>query len=224
MGYKVFITYKYGDKEVYPLENITDTRVRDYVDSLQEILSDQDHINKGEADGTDLSDFKNSTIESKLRDKIYDSSITIVMISKNMMEYGKSEDDQWIPWEISYSLKEHSRDGVTSRTNAMLAVVLPDKNGSIDYFLVENSCTKCNVTMHNTGVLFEILRNNMFNQKKPDVTSCENHTGAVYSGYCSYIHVVKWSSFISDPDTYLKIAKEINDNIDQYDIQKQPLS
>lgn len=222
MGRKIFVTYKYGDTSVLALENITTTKVRDYVDVLQTLIEDEDHINKGENDGESLADFKDSTIESKLRDKIYDSSITIAVISRGMKDSTLREKDQWIPWEISYSLKEHSRDGRKSQTNAVLAVVLPDQNGSYSYYLEDDTCSACHCRNLKTDFLFRIMKNNMFNIKNPTRSDCTNHDAASkpYTGYSSYIHSVKWSDFKADIGKYIDIAYEINGKIDDYVITK----
>lgn len=229
MSYKIFVSYKYGDTNVQSLKfnfpypsaktwilapNYEPTKVRDYVTKLQDLLEKNHHINKGEADNESLANFKDSTIASKLRNKIFDSSVTIVMISPGMKEYGKLERDQWIPWEISYSLCEYGRNGRTSHTNAMLAVVLPDRNGSYSYCLDERPET----TVIYTDNLFEILRKNMFNQKIPSIR--QKNGIYIYSGESCYIPCVKWSDFKLNPNLYIERVIKIRDNIDDYNICK----
>ena len=96
MGRKIFISYKYADSNV---ENISENKsfweactVRNYVDKIEQDLKDKtEHIYKGESDGEDLSQLAPSTIWDKLKDRIYDSTLTIVMLSKGMKENFKEE-------------------------------------------------------------------------------------------------------------------------------------
>ena len=225
MGKKIFVSYKYSDSSVYPLARAPlYTTVRHYVDELQELLTEGDHINKGEADGEDLSDFKDSTIESSLRDKIYDSSVTVILISPNMKETWSAESNQWIPWEVSYSLKEHSRNRRTSGSNALLAVVLPDASNSYEYYLKQSKCTTCTFdngcTTHMTDRLFQILRDNTFNAKDPSTTDCGTHS-KTYSGEASYMTSVRWDSFKVNVGGCIDRAIRINDDIDSYTITKE---
>lgn len=222
MGRKIFVSYKYGDPNVLALPGLSQTKAKDYVNELQYLLEEHDHIYKGEQDGESLARFRDSTIETKLRDKIYDSSATIVLISPGM-KTGDPEDDQWIPWEISYSLKEHSRNGRTSKSNAMLAVVLPDRLGSYTYYIEEGICSHCSTQRLRTDKLFKILSKNMFNAKKPEHSNCENHSGStkIYTGDHSYIPSVKWDTFKNSVKVWLEKAERINDNIDGYDLVKE---
>jgi len=220
MAKKIFISYKHKDQDVKPIGWSSYCTVRDYVDFLETHLK-KDHIFKGEKDDEDLGKFKDETIESHLRNKIFDSSITIVLISKNMKEVGKSEDNQWIPWEIAYSLKEKTRENKTSTSNAMLAIILPDKNNNFSYFVEPIYCTYCEGTRLNTNILFSIIGNNMFNRKESKTYSC-NNCGLIYSGHDhSYIYPVKWNDFIKASNHYINHCLKINENIADYDITKQ---
>jgi len=211
VGNKIFVSYKYSDSKVKRLEGHYSTTVRDYVDILQNKIDRSDHIYKGEDDGENMSSLADATIGSKLGDKIFDSTVTIVFISKGMKE-NKPEKAQWIPWEVSYSLKEQSRKNQNSKTNAVLAVVLPDEYNSYEYFITENPYEK----KLNTNFLFEILRENMFNLKNKLKTTYSNGEQI----YPSYIHSVKWDNFINNINSYINIALKIRSHIDEYNIRK----
>ena len=223
MGRKIFVSYKHEDEDVEPLGGSNDIgTARDYVDKLEKKFAKDDNIFKGEKDDEDLSDFKDETIKSHLRDSIFDSTVTIVLISKNMQDEGEMERDQWIPWEISYSLKVIERKDGRSKTNAMLAVVLPDREGEYDYFVTEKECRYCGGTRTwKTGTLFPILRDNMFNRKKPNKKTC-NRTCGEYNLYGhSYIRPVKWDEFIGDVDGCVEGAVSIKEEMDSFDITKE---
>ena len=135
MGKKVFVSYKYADGNVAALPYNYGTTVRDYVTEFQKKLSLYGiGINKGEGDNEDLSYLEDNQIWEKLKDRIYDSSVTVVFVSPNMKEANKWEKSQWIPWEISYSLRETERNDRISRSNAIVAVVVPDKYGEYYYY------------------------------------------------------------------------------------------
>lgn len=225
MGKKIFVSYKYADNQVENLSIYVNSTVRDYVTKFEEVLDPSDNIYKGESDGEDLSTLSEDTIWQKLKDRIYDSSVTVIFISPGMKTSWESEKNQWIPWEISYSLKEVSRknkngDSVTSRSNAMVAVVLPDENGSYSYYLESKSCCESGCTTHHTDKLFTIIRKNKFNLKDANKELCD--TGStIWYGECSYIKAIKWNEFIKNYSTYIENACERQDNIDSYDICKE---
>ena len=227
MGHKIFVSYKYADSDVKQLTNswYHDT-VRTYVDKLEEYISEaSEHIYKGETEGEDLSGLSDDTIWEKLKDRIYDSTLTIVMISKGMRQTYLSDREQWIPWEISYSLKEVSRKNisgnmVTSSSNALLAIILPDTYGSYEYFTFKKTCCSNSCRSYKTNFLFEIMRENMFNIKRPNKKDCDDGS-TVYYGDSSYMTTVKWEDFIKDPESYINKAYDIQSKIEQYDVCKE---
>ena len=150
MGRKVFVSYKYKDSNVKMIPNVTQpTWPCDYVDYIKNKVLSRDDVYKGEKSDEDISSWTESAIWQHLKDKIYDSTITIVLISPNMKEPGRWQQSQWIPWEISFSIRETTRNNRTSQRNAILAVILPDKNGSFNYYDKNN--------------LFPILKSNIEN-------------------------------------------------------------
>ncbi len=180
--HKVFVSYKHGDKEVYPLpidlfgpytpgKEYTDRyTARGYVNEFERIAGDI-MIYKGEEDGEDLSCFSNDTIWNELKEKIFDSSLTVVFISPKMRKNDELEEQQWIPQEVRFSLRRSTRDGRTSQPNALLCVALPD--GNDDYRYVS--------TMKHFG----IIQRNRDNE---------------------YATFVFWTDFIKSPKHYIDLA------------------
>lgn len=229
MGRQVFVSYKYSDSLVQDLDiyesteffgkvikrKIT-TTARHYVDKITEILEDDDHIYKGEDDDESMETLADATIGSKLGDKIFASSVTIVLISKGMKNPYLQENDQWIPWEVSYSLKEQTRGDQRSKTNGVIALVLPDEAGSYEYYITRD--VECNCRQLNTPILFQIIRDNMFNIKQLDRRLCNGSW--VYSGDSSYIQSVKWGDFVTNPSKYIEKSIELRDRIDEFELRK----
>lgn len=219
MGKAIFVSYKYSDVNVFQLPDVIGTTTaRHYVDKLADLLEQEDYLYKGEDDGESMATLQDSTIASKLGDKIFRSSVTIVLISKGMKNDTIADKDQWMPWEVSYSLKEQSRDGGNSKTNAVLAVVLPDEYGRYSYYITENPL--CNSITYHTNTLFEILRLNMFNHKKKEDNIRHCNGQKIYEGNPSYIPSVKWENFKNNIDHYIGLAVTTRQNINEYDLMK----
>jgi len=220
MSYKIFISYKYADQDVYPLNGKYDTTVRSYVDVLENYFDkNTDHIYKGESDGEDLSDLSEESIWSKLRDRIYDSSITVVLASPNMRDYYTSEKDQWIAREMSYSLRETVRNDRTSHANGVVLLALPDSSGSYEYIVNHKDCCSATYNIWKTDCLFPIISANLFSRRKMERIPCLNNH-AIYRGEPSYIVMAKWADITdgSALKVLLDRAIAIRDSKDEYDV------
>lgn len=228
MARNYFVSYKYKDEKVQKLKdffyeevngsmqfNSRNTRVRDYVDLLQNKIG-SDHINLGERDGESLEDFLDHEIESELKRRIRQCSVTIVMISKGMRLTGKTQKEQWIPWEISYSLRTVPTGGNTKQMNAVIGVVLPDESGTYDWYYTNNP--NCNCTTHHTGQLFSILKKNMFNIYEKEFKECQGIKIHI-TPECSFIKTVKWNDFMFNDNynSFIDKAIEIKDKKGLYD-------
>lgn len=201
MGRKIFISYKYSDNSVKQLFTYQTATARDYVDILQSKLErDGIHINKGEKDNESLAQFKDETIQTKLSNKIFDSSVTIVLLSPNMKEPRTDESDQWIPWEIAYSIRNKKRAFSSSKRNAILLVALPDQYDSYAY-------------VDNPRFYFKIIQQNRNNLK-------HRYPARYLKNGCSNSYILKcnWDNFISNVNYWINAAVEIKEHAEQYSI------
>ena len=229
MAHKIFASYKFGDSQVYQgldrkfwAKNASEATVRGYVNWIEEVVG-KDNIYKGESDGEPLAGKTDDQIWEYLKPMVHDSSVTLVVISPGMRNIFEPESEQWIPQEVRYSLWEVDRGDKTSTTNALLGVVLPDRNNSYSYVWGRSSCAHCqHIPMLNKEHFFNILKGNIFNRKGDDGNVCQGTLcySRIYDGDHSYLHLVRFPDFISAPNTYIGKALKIQGKKDEYDVEK----
>ena len=219
MEHKIFASYKFTDDQVANLAGQSNSIVRDYVDELAKLLTTSTHIYKGEYSNEAILE---ETVWEKLRNRILDSTMTIILISPGMIVPEVEEQDQWIPWEVSFSLRTTERkrpngETYTGGSNAMLAIVLPDTTGSYDYYLQRSTCCEKGCTIYHNHRIFAIMRDNMFNRKSEDKRICDVRS-TIWRGEHSYIRSIRWDDFIENLEPHLTAAYERQKNIKDYEI------
>lgn len=192
MAHKTFISYKYSE-------------ARNLRNSIIDALGDDAIYYQGETSiSPDLSDTSTENIKRNLTDMMYDTSVTIVIISPNM------KNSNWIDWEIEYSLKNITRKGRTSHTNGVVGVIMKFNGG---YSWLKTTSTNgdgCTSSSYDESKVYSIINNNRFNQN-PKKYSCDTcKTVNALTG--SYIAYVEEETFLSDPQKYIDNAYDKSEN------------
>jgi hypothetical protein len=200
MARKTFVSYKYSE-------------ARDLRDAIIDALGDDATYYQGEtSESPDLTDTSTENIKRNLRDMIYDTSVTIVVISPHV------NNSKWIDWEIEYSLKEITREDRTSRTNGLVGVIMKC-NGGYDWIVSHSSYDDgCKPRLIDDSKLYPIIKNNRFNLHPP-VYTCE-HCKTVDSLSGSYISLIEEGEFLKDPSKYIENAYDKSTRLDDYKICK----
>lgn len=194
MARKVFISFRCNDGHFYK-------------EKLEELFDKNENIiNCSESE--DRSRYTDSTIKSYLYSKLRGTSVTIVILTPESIEYRKNwlsnEIDDWIYDEVRYSLENRENN----RPNGLIAVYTP----SVEKMLIEKTPDSVRVNDFNN-----LVRKNMFNVlKKYKRNQIENKYDSNYDHYCS---LVSWNEFVSNPNKYIEIAEFKRDNIDRYEIK-----
>lgn len=200
MARKTFISYKYSE-------------ARKLRDTILGALGDDAQYYQGEtSDSPDLTDRTTDTIKKNLKDMMYGTSVTIVIISPNMRK------SQWIDWEIEYSLKEISRSDKTSRTNGIVGIVMK-YNGSYGWIETnQNNTDGCTPRIIDSNKLYSIINGNRYNLENPVYVCNECKTVDRLTG--SYISIVNEDDFLSNPDKYIDNAFDKSKDIKSFKITK----
>lgn len=192
MARKTFISYKYSEAQ-------------DLRDNIIKALGKDAQYYQGEtSDSPDLTDTSTENIKKKLKDMMYNTSVTIVIISPNIKK------SKWIDWEIEYCLKKITRKDRTSQRNGLIGVIKKE-NGNYDWF--KESITKsdgCNVFTYKNNLVYDIIKNNRANQD-PKQYNCDT-CKCIDALTGSYISLVEEDDFLSDPQKYIENAYNKSEN------------
>ena len=192
MARKTFISYKYSE-------------ARDLRDRIIWALGDDATFYQGEtSDSPDLTDTTTENIKRHLTDMMYNTSVTIVILSPNMKE------SKWIPWEIAYSLKNTTRKGRTSHTNGVVGVI-KKVSGSYSWFKSTGiNCHNTSISLYDLTKLPDIIADNHFNSNPPQWHCPSCRTYDWLNG--SYIAFVEEESLLRDPGFYIENAYSKSEN------------
>ena len=200
MSRKTFISYKHSEAQ-----GLRDGIIR--------ALGPGATYYRGETSASpDLTDYTTTTIKEHLKDMIFDTSVTIVIISPHMKE------SKWIDWEIEYSLTENSRHGRTSKSNGVVGVVMKYCGGYNWFRDTQVYLDGHREYCFHTGKVFDIISRNRSN--KIGCTYVRNPDRSADELTRNYISFVDEETFLADPGRYIENAYDKCRNIDRYKISK----
>lgn len=202
MARETFIAYKYSEAQGLR-------------DKIIEKLGDDASYYQGEtAESPDLTSTSVENIKENLKNMIFGTSVTIVIISPNL------KNSNWVDWEIEYSLKEYKRGSTTSRTNGVIGVVMK-VNGSYDWLISSfQNPDGCSTRSIDNTRLYDIINNNRFNLNIDNKYSCPTcKTFDQLNG--SYISLIEQDRFLSDPQSFIENAYNKSKSIENYKLSKK---
>lgn len=192
MAHKTFISYKYSEAQ-------------DLRDRIIEAMGDDASYYMGEtSDSPDLTDTSTENIKKHLCDMMYNTSVTIVIISPHIKE------SKWIDWEIEYSLSLNTRKDRTSHRNGVVGVI-QKVNGGYDWVRYSNQHPDGHITTdYYTHKVYDIINNNRCNQT-PKVYHCVQ-CKSIDALRGSYISYVDEDTFLANIDKYIDNAYDKSEN------------
>lgn len=201
MAHKTFISYKHSEAQ----------KLRD--DIIKALGKDAVYYRGETSNSPDLSDTSTENIKKALTDMMFDTSVTIVVISPNMTE------SNWIDWEIEYCLRNINRKDRISHINGVVGVIMK-YNGGYEWFKKKKRKDDgCIISSYDENKVYDIINKNRYNQN-PKKYSCDV-CKTVDSLTGSYIAYVEEETFLSNPNKYINNAYDKSeDNAAGYNITK----
>ena len=214
MARKTFISYKYSDVVEGKPNNLRDRIIK-------AMGEDAKFYNGERVDSPDLTGLKTETIKSSLKDMIFNTSVTIVILSPNMIE------SKWIPWEIEYSLSCYSRDGRQSKQNGIVAVI-QKVNGSYEWLKKSfyDDSIGMSVSQYDATKTPKIINENRYKSSPPKhpCKDCKKYNGISVCAECntfdrmngSYITFATEDEFLIDINLYIENAYDKSQHLERF--------
>lgn len=205
MTRRVFISFRFSDGIQYK------RALDDLFDSSVEVINCSEDV--------DRSNMSEATIRSHLYKKLSDTSVTIILLTPNALNYEKDISgiiDDWTYDEVRYSLE----DRTNNRTNGLVAVYVPEIQ---DTLLSKHICSKCSkgCTISSIPDREHLFRKNMMNIKGAYASHVCNEKGIFDFDKDSYCSLISWNDFVGNYGSYIDKAADKRDRRNEFDIVKR---
>lgn len=206
MARRVFISFRFGDGLKYK------NNLCELIDQSEDVIDcseDEDRSNMSE-----------ETIKKYLYNKLQRTSVTIVLLTPEAIEYNKDfrtgKYDDWMYDELRFSLE----DRAYNTTNGVIAVYTEEAKNT----LISASIHNCDVCKKEDTVSIlknfnNLVRENMLNIKD---SFKKNHCNGIYDSLeDSYISLISYDDFISDINKYIDNAISKKERRDEFILVKR---
>ncbi len=200
MSRRVFLSFRYSDGVRYK------KKLDDLFDSSKYIINCSESV--------DRSGMSEATIKNYLYGKLNNTSVTVVIITPQAVEYkkiysGNYNDwiyDDWIYDEVKYSLD----DRTDNRTNGIVAVYTESAKPMV---VADSGETRTILRFNN------LVRKNMLNIKPK--YKHNDKIGIYDSHWDSYCSLVSWDRFVNNYEQYIEEAAHKREFANHYNIVKR---
>lgn len=206
MARRVFISFRFSDGYKYKEE-------------LCKLFNQSDDVIDCSED-EDRSHMSEETIQKYLYNKLQRTSVTVVLLTPDAIEYNKDfwtgKYDDWMYDELRYSLEDREYN----TTNGVVAIYTQDAKD----LLIKISTHKCDVCKKESTVstledVNNLVRKNMMNIK--DSFKKYKCYGIYDSLEDSYISLISYDEFISDINKYIENAISKKGRRDEFTLVKR---
>lgn len=205
MSTNVFLSFRFNDGKDLKKE------LEVLFDSSTEIINRSEDV--------DRSKMSEDTIQKYLYEKLKYTSVTIVLLTPEAINYRKDifgRYDDWLYDELRYSLE----DRLSNRTNGVLALYT-DESKSMLLNDTIHTCSQCNKqkTCRSLCSFDNLVRKNMLNVK--DDFKYNSCTNLYDDDKDSYISLINIDDFKENYSKYIDSAKEKRDRKEEFNLYKR---